>query len=297
MEWDGRMTASTTAELLIRIAADPSAAEESIAQFRTSISGNLSGISADFARWSAGGSSEFGRMQNAALGFSGRLRTNFGSVNQLLAGSRQSSALWRAAMIADLQAVENSSQVVQTSLVRGFLLFDAALGRNTVNAIIWQKSIGDAFLKAAVTAVGAIAQEALVRAIYSTALGFYLLAIRDFAGAAQAFESAAFFGAVGGAAALAGRALAGAEGGSAGAQAAKENSNSQEGGSRAPQQSGSAGTRAASEQKTVQIVFQGPVYGGQAGIDELVRHISRAVMERDVNLVAYTVVRQPATRA
>jgi len=60
------------------------------------------------------------------------------------------------------------------------------------------------------------------------------------------------------------------------------------------------GTKAAETspaQTTVQVIFQGPVYGGQAGIDELVRHISRAVTERDVNLVAYTVVRQPATRA
>jgi hypothetical protein len=46
----------------------------------------------------------------------------------------------------------------------------------------------------------------------------------------------------------------------------------------------------------VQVVFQGPVYGGQAGVDELVRHITQAVTERDVNLVAYTVVRQPTTR-
>jgi len=58
-----------------------------------------------------------------------------------------------------------------------------------------------------------------------------------------------------------------------------------------------AGAGEAAPQKTVQIIFQGPVYGGQAGIDELVRHISEAVTERDVNLVAYTVVRQPATRA
>ena len=207
------MTPSSSAELLIRIAADPSAAEASISQFRSSVAENLSGVTANFARWSASGSADLGRMQNAALGFSGRLRTNFGSVNQVLASNRQSSSLWRAAMIADMQAVTNSSQAVEASLLRGFLVFDAALARNTVNAIIWQKSIGDAFLNAAATAVGAIAQESLVRAIYSTALGFYLLAIKDFAGAAQAFESAAFFGAVGGAAALAGRALAGAEGG------------------------------------------------------------------------------------
>jgi hypothetical protein len=291
------MTSNASAELLIRIAADPSSAEQSISQFRTSVSGNLSGTSADFARWSAGGTAEFARMQSAAQTFGGRLRTNFASVNQLLAGSRQSSSLWRAAMIADMQAVENTSQVLQDSLVRGFLLFDEALGRNISNAIIWQKSIGDAFLKAAVTAVGAIAQEALVRAIYSTALGFYLLAIKDFAGAAQAFESAAVFGAVGGAAALAGRALAGAEGGGTGSQAASGSSAGQAPSSQTSKQAGSAQAQGASGQKTVQIVFQGPVYGGQAGIDELVRHISRAVTERDVNLVAYTVVRQPATRA
>ena len=283
------MTPNTSAELLIRIAADPSAAEASISQFRSSVAENLSGITSNFARWSASGSADFGRMQNAALGFSGGVRTNFTSLNQLLVSSRQSSSLWRAAMIADMQAVENSSRAVEGSLVRGFLVFDAALARNTVNAIIWQKSIGDAFLNAAATAVGAIAQESLVRAIYSTALGFYLLAIKDFAGAAQAFESAAFFGAVGGAAALAGRALAGAGSNRTGQESGVGNRESSAGGTPA--------APASTKQQSVQIVFQGPVYGGQAGIDELVRHISRAVTERDLNLVAYTVVRQPATRA
>ena len=56
-------------------------------------------------------------------------------------------------------------------------------------------------------------------------------------------------------------------------------------------------TTGAERQQTVQIIFQGPVYGGQAGIDQLVRDVSEAVTERDVNLVAYTVVRQPAVRA
>lgn len=287
------MLSSATAELLIHIAADPSAAETRIGQFRGKVGEDLAGLSADFSRWSAGGSADLGRMQNAALGFTTGLRTSFGSLSQLLAGSQKSSSLWRAAMIADMQAVENSSQAVQTSLVQGFLVFDAALARNTTNALVWQKSIGEAFLKAAVTAVGAIAQEAIVRAIYSTALGFYLLAIRDFAGAAQAFESAAFFGAVGGAASLAGRALnstqQGAGTGSQGQPGALPESSER--------QSKSASSRAVSEQKTVQIVFQGPVYGGQAGIDELVRHISRAVIERDANLTAYTTVRQTATRA
>jgi hypothetical protein len=115
-------------------------------------------------------------------------------------------------------------------------------------------------------------------------------------GAALAFKSAATYGAVGGAAALAGRALAGPEvrEGERGAVARRP-------GEVAPELivtgTSAQGQETAATQKTVQVIFQGPVYGGQAGIDELVRHISEAVTDRDVNLVAYTVVRQPATRA
>lgn len=285
------MTPSTGAELLIRIAADPSAAEASLSEFRSSVAEDLSGVTASFARWSASGSADLGRMQTAALGFGGRARSNFLGLNQLMAANRQSSSLWRAALIADMQVVENRSQQLQNSLVRGFLVFDAALARNTATAIIWQKSIGEAFLNAAATAVAAIAQESFVRAIYSAALGFYLLATRDFAGAAQAFKSAAIFAAVGTAASLAGRALVGAAGSRGGSGGESSSTNQPSAGS-AP-----TATTTATKQQSVQIIFQGPVYGGQAGIDELVRHISSAVTERDVNLVAYTVVRQPATRA
>jgi hypothetical protein len=234
------MTTSNAAELLIRIGADPSGAEQRIGQFRTSFGSSLRGI------------------------------------------------------IADMQAVQNSSLALQDTLVRGFLRFDFALARNTVNAIIWQKSIGAAFQKAAVTAVSAIAQEAIVRALYSTALGFYLLAIRDFSGAAQAFKSAAIFGAVGGAAALAGRALAGGAGGnSAGASAGQNPSSSAAGAPTAASAASSAqpsGTR-------VQVIFQGPIYGGQAGLDELMNHISQAVQQRDYSMQSYTGVRKTVTRA
>jgi len=131
-----------------------------------------------------------------------------------------------------------------------------------------------------------------VRAIFSTALGFYLLAVGDFTGAGQAFEAAAVFGAVGGAAGLATRALAGTGSGSKGTSS---NSATSSASSTSAPAAGSAAS--SSQQQTVQIIFQGPVYGGQAGIDQLTREISRAVQERDVNLVAYTTVRQPATRA
>jgi hypothetical protein len=289
------MATSNATELLIRIGADPSGAEESIGQFRQNFGSNLSGITAELAQWAASGTSDFSRIQTAALGFTGRMRSDFNSLNQLLTNNRQSSSLWRAAFVSDMEAVQNSSLLLQATFLQGFLAFDAALARNAASAIIWQKSIGGAFQKAAVMAVGAIAQEAIVRALYSTALGFYLLAIRDFSGAAQAFESAALFGAVGGAAALAGRALAGSQGSNTSGATPGQRAQSSTPSAGATSQP--SGSQSASQQKTLQVIFQGPVYGGQAGIDELVRHISQAVTDRDVNLVAYTVVRQPAVRA
>jgi hypothetical protein len=185
----------------------------------------------------------------------------------------------------------SSSGALESSLLGSFQLFDQALVRNIGNSQVWQKSVGQAFEKAAVTSIAAIAKEAIVRALFSTALGFYLLAVGDFTGAGQAFEAAAVFGSVGGAAALASQALG------AGSSGSKSASSSASKTSKTSANAPASGSGASSQQQTVQIIFQGPVYGGQAGIDQLTREISRAVQERDVNLVAYTTVRQPATRA
>jgi hypothetical protein len=316
------MPTNTAAELLIRIGADPTGAEASIARFRSQFSRDLAGIGSDLMRWSAQGLGDFNRVRSAVLNLSGTLtqtsqampplnrqlglvdqtaqhltdhfHVNLTLVDTLLNRNRRAAQLWKTELVTSFVDVLNTSQALSSSLGRSFLLFDSALGANIANAIIWQKSIGEAFRKAALQAVGSIAQEALVRAIYATALGFFLLAIRDYGGAALAFESAAFYGAVGGTAALAGRALAGADvRGGEGGTASSGGSTS----AAAASQSSTATAETATSQRTVQIIFQGPIYGGQAGIDELVRHISQAVTERDVNLVAYTVVRQPATRA
>jgi hypothetical protein len=162
-----------------------------------------------------------------------------------------------------------------------------AMGQGIATAILYGRSVGEALRLALKAAVASLAGEALVRAIYSTALGFYLLAIQDYRGAALAFKSAALFGAVGGVAAGVAAAIPGASSGVVGATGASAG--------------GAAATAAPAppeeRKSSVQIIFQGPVYGGQAGIDELTRAISQAVIERDVNLTAYTVVRQPATRA
>ena len=287
------MPTQTAAELLIRIAADPSGAETSIERFRSTFGRNFSALGLELGSWSRQSSGRFGEVNRETQRLAEQFRINTGFITNVLDRNRETARVWRSDLTASFADVQNASEGLSTNLGQNFLRFDAALGANIANAFVWQKSIGEAFQKAALHAIGAIAQEAIVRAIYSTALGFYLLAVQDYRGAALAFKSAAIYGVVGGAAALAGRALAssesrGSEGGSASRQQASAASQAT---------AGATGTSATAPQKTVQVIFQGPVYGGQAGIDELVRHISRAVEERDVNLVAYTVVRQPATRA
>ena len=290
------MATNNAAELLIRIAADPSQAESSIQSFRANFSGNLSGMNSDLSQWSSRGTSSFGGVQKSLQGLTSNFGLSLGSLNTSLNQNRQTIGQWGTGVNSALTSALSASGALQTSLLGSFRLFDSALVRNAGNASVWQKSIGQAFEKAALTSITAIAKEAVVRAIFSSALGFYMLAIGDFAGAGQAFEAAAVFGAVGGAAGLASKALSGAS--SSGSTSSKTSSSSGTGSSASSTTGATAGAQsAAQKQQTVQVIFQGPVYGGQAGIDELVRHISTAVIERDVNLVAYTVVRQPAPRA
>jgi hypothetical protein len=279
------MPTNTAAELLIRIAADPSNAEAGIQSFRTHFSRELGGLSSDLKAWSTQSVGDFTLVNRTAQTLADRFNVNVGAVNNVLNRNRQMAQLWKTDLVAVFAEALNASENLSNSLGRSFLLFDTALGINIANAVIWQKSIGEAFRKAALQAVSSIAQEALVRAIYASALGFYLLAIQDYRGAALAFKSAALYGAVGGAAALAGRALAGPE-----VTEGEQGATARRPGEVAPEYivSGQAANAApaAQTQKTVQIIFQGPVYGGQAGIDELVRHVSAAVQNRDVHLVA-----------
>ena len=281
---------------MILISADPSQADASIQAFRSNFSGSMSGMTADLSHWSSSGNSSFGSVQKSLQGLTSNFGLSLTGLNTSLKQNGQAVGQWGTGVNSTFSSALSASNALQTSLLGSFKLFDSALVRNAGNASVWQKSIGQAFEKAALTSIGAIAKEAVVRAIYSTALGFYLLAVGDFAGAGQAFEAAAVFGAVGGAAGLASAALSGGISGTSASQ--KTSSSGSSKGSKSSVTETSTRTQSSGQnQQTVQVIFQGPVYGGQAGVDELVRHISKAVMERDVNLVAYTVVRQPATRA
>jgi hypothetical protein len=290
------MATNNAAELLITIAADPSQAESSIQAFRSNFGGSLSGMNSDLSQWSSHGTSSFGSVQKSLQGLTSNFGLSLTSLNTSLNLNRQTVGQWGTGVSSAFSNALSASSALQTSLLGSFQAFDSALVRNAGNASTWQKSIGQAFEKAALASISSIAKEAVVRAIYSTALGFYLLAIGDFSGAAQAFEAAAVFGAVGGAAGLATKALSGASSNGSASHTASSSSKSTSSQSSAAKTATSSQS-ASQKQQTVQVIFQGPVYGGQAGIDELVRHISTAVTERDVNLVAYTVVRQPAPRA
>jgi hypothetical protein len=288
------MPTSSAAELLIRISADPSPAEASIERFRRGFSRDFSALGSDLSRWAAQGTGQLNQVDRTVQTLADRFGVRAGDINMALNRNRQVTQYWKTDLIAIFAEVLDASEALSNSLGRGFMQFDTALGINIANAVIWQRSIGEAFRKAALSAISSIAQEALVRAIYSTALGFYLLAIQDYRGAGLAFKSAAVYAAVGGAASVAGRALAAPD-----VREAQGGLEVRQPGSVAPDAivSNRGGAAANSPQQTVQVIFQGPVYGGQAGIDEMVRQISQAVTERDVNLVAYTSVRQPATRA
>lgn len=94
--------------------------------------------------------------------------------------------------------------------------FSGAMGHAIGQSIVYSKSVGEAVRNALKATLAAIAGEAIVRAIFETAMGIASLASWDFRSAALHFKSAALFGAVGGAAAVAGRAIpGGGEGGGA----------------------------------------------------------------------------------
>lgn len=87
--------------------------------------------------------------------------------------------------------------------------FSQAMGKNIAMAIVYGNSIGQAVEKALKATIASIAAEAMVRGLFATGLGLLDLALGDFTAAAQAFEAAAVFGAVGGAAAAVGAAIPG----------------------------------------------------------------------------------------
>jgi hypothetical protein len=177
--------------------------------------------------------------------------------------------------------------------------FERAMGSSIAQAVVYSKSIGEAMASALKSTMATLSAEAVVQAIKATALGFMLLAEWDFPAAASAFESAAIWGTLGGAAVLAGRAIPG--GGAARGVGGRYGAGEYGRGiwRTAPAEGGApmaAGVPPKLRGGGVTVVFQGPVYGGKAGLDELIGHISDAVERRDVRLSATTIKDSTLTR-
>src|SRR5215472_570814 len=79
--------------------------------------------------------------------------------------------------------------------------FARGLGTTTALSTIYSKSVEEAMTRALKATAASIVSESVVQALRSLGLGFYLLALSDFTGAANAFESAAIWGTIGGVAA------------------------------------------------------------------------------------------------
>ncbi len=158
-----------------------------------------------------------------------------------------------------------------------------AMGQSIANALVYSKSIGQAFREGTAAALEALAARAATQAIYATAEGFMDLgnpATVPFA--APAFQAAAMFAVIAGASGLAGRAIAPSQSASGGASGGAGSTRSGSGGGSSYGSSsgtmGQGGTR-------VEINIQGHVIG-TSGAEELCNMINQAVQGKNVKLYA-----------
>jgi len=144
-----------------------------------------------------------------------------------------SVAQWRKAFQASSKDVSDWSHGLQTQMSiaaealvsfregAGVALDRFAQGMGTTIALstVYSKSVEEAMERALKATAASIVSESVVQALRSLGLGFYLLAMRDFTGAADAFKSAAIWGALAGVAGAVGGAIPGGTAGATGTRA------------------------------------------------------------------------------
>ncbi len=203
----------------------------------------------------------------------------FGAAFQdLLRNDEEALRRWAEAADQAMVMVGLSAVALEEIGKRAFQEFARGMAANVAYAIVYSKSVGEAMRMALAATLQSIAAEAMIQAIYATAIGFLRLAQHDYVAAGQAFTAAAVFGSVGVAAAVAGKAVAPQQGGAKGHARASEDSGASMTEAALPAASG--GRRG-----LTQIYIQGPVYG-TSGVEELAEILSAAVEDRDVRLVS-----------
>jgi len=114
---------------------------------------------------------------------------------------QRGQAEWSSQFLSQSSAVDAALMTLGEAASLTFDRFAIGLGRNISTALVYSQSMSQALDRTLKSTTASIAAESIVQALRASALGFYLLAVGDAAGAASAFESAALWGSIGGVAA------------------------------------------------------------------------------------------------
>lgn len=222
---------------------------------------------------------------------------------------RETNVMKRAAL-QQAQALRQIRQELASTVVsfrnleafggEALMSLSEGMGRSIADAIVYQKSIGDAMLAALKSTLASISAQAMVRAIEATALGFLLLAEQDYEGAANAFVSAGLWASIGGVAAIAGRAIPGGETTAAGRGTTSGAGQSAAAGGGPPELAAGAASAAGAPQNApppaqtiIYLTVEGDYLALPQAQDKLVGYIDEAVTKRDRILHSTHTLRPP----
>ncbi|HEV2178563.1 MAG TPA: hypothetical protein VGW33_15360 [Terriglobia bacterium] len=241
--------ANNTLGLLFEISGDPSKAQGALEHFRTSTSSQLSSVK-----------EEFRLVQKDVASWGGDFQNQLLSVGDGLAGLRDIAGLT-------------------------FDRLAEGMGMNIALALVYAKSFSAEMDQALRATTAAIAGESVIQALRSMGLGFYLLAVGDTSGSANAFKAAAIWGSIGAVAGGLSRALPGAGTGVSGPSSARAGS----------YQPGSAGAGIAGTTEALALGSAAAPVGGNVTVlvmgepqaaQWLTQVINTGVEQQDLRLVA-----------
>lgn len=147
--------------------------------------------------------------QSALESFRGKTIEQMESVRSEFALVQRGQSEWSNDFLTQSSAVGSALLTLGQAAAAAFDQFAAGLGKNISTALIYSQSMSEALDRTLKSTTTSIAAEAVVQGLRSTALGFYLLATGDVAGAGSAFESAAIWGSIGAVAAGVGAGVSG----------------------------------------------------------------------------------------
>ena len=209
---------------------------------------------------------------------------------QSIKGDADLSKQWAQSTNQSLMLVQVAMESMGEMGEEAFGKMAEGMGGAIAQAMVYDKSIGQAMRSAAASTLESIAAQAMTEAVYSLAWAALDFAQGDYPAAESALEAAALFGSIGFATAVAGRAVAPRSGaGGGGGSRGGGGSGSGGGGGYGGGGGGMGGPGGAG---AVNVYVQGHVIG-QSGIEEFCGMVNEAVQSRDVRLVASQVRQAP----